>query len=131
LGLLKKFYDALVEGKIVGLKCKSCGMYVFPPKPVCQKCFSRDLDWVQLSGDGKLLCFSSSIMPAPQFRDYVPYAYGLVKLNEGPVFYTMITGIDVSNPARIKENLERLPINVKAEIKKIAGLHIITFRIIG
>jgi len=127
---MKKFFDFLAEGKIMGFKCKKCGVYIFPPYPICQKCSSRELDWTEFSGEGKLIIFASSAIPTPmEFQDYAPYAYGLVKFKEGPTFMTMITGIDVSNPTKIREALDRLPMDVKAEIKKFAGLDILTFKV--
>jgi len=125
---MKRFYDSLAEGKIMGFRCKKCGAYIFPPYPICQSCGKRDLEWAELSGEAKVLNLGSSPIPSPVFQDYAPYAYGLVKFKEGPTFMTMISGIDVSSPSKISEAVDKLPIDVRAEIKKFAGLAILTFK---
>jgi uncharacterized OB-fold protein len=129
--VIKKFWDYLKEGRIMTLKCKKCGTYVFPPVPTCNKCFSRDLEWVELSGDGKLLYFTTTLAPAKPFTEFVPFGYGIVKLKEGPLFITRVDGLDVSKPERIQEGIDRLPLDVKAEITKVGELPTITFRVVS
>ncbi len=126
--VLKKFWDSLKQGKIITLRCNKCGTYMFPPVPMCRECFSRDLDWVPLSGEGELLYFTSSPMPAKPFLEYAPYAYGGVRFKEGPIFITRIDGVDISSTEGMLKEFEKLPIPVRAEIKQAKGLNTITFR---
>ena len=129
MGIVKKFYDFLAEGRIMGFKCVKCSAYIFPPKAICPSCLGRDLEWTEMSGKGMLLCFTRSEVPAIPFSEYAPYAYGLVKLSEGPVFFSMVEGVDVSDKAKITEQLGRLPIPVKAKIKKVGELNVVTFEV--
>jgi uncharacterized OB-fold protein len=46
--ILKTYYDALEEGKILGMKCEECGDVTFPPLPTCQKCGSYHMDWIEM-----------------------------------------------------------------------------------
>lgn len=46
--ILKTYYDALEEGKILGMKCEECGDVVWPPLPTCQKCGSYHMDWIEM-----------------------------------------------------------------------------------
>ena len=122
------FYDYLNQGKIMGLKCKRCGAYVFPPVAVCDKCGFTDLTWVEMSGEGKLKSFSICTPEAQnvRFNDYAPFAYGTVKLKEGPLFSAMLFGLDIKEPEKIWKSL---PIDVKAEIKEIVKVKVITFKV--
>jgi len=126
--IISKFYDYLSQGKIMGMKCKDCGAVTFPPKTACTYCHSRNIEWAELSGEGKLLYASTSLLPAKRFVEYSPYVYGLVQLKEGPFFTTLISGVE-PKPEALKALFEKLPVDVVAEIKKMAGLDIITFKI--
>ena len=128
--VLKKFWDSLKQGKITTLQCSKCGTYMFPPVPTCRECLSRDLQWVELSGEGELLYFTSSPMPAKPFLEFAPYAYGGVRFKEGPIFLTRIDGVDISSTEKMLKEFERLPLPVKAEIKPVKGLNTITFKVV-
>ncbi len=129
--VLRKFWDSLKQGKITTLRCNKCGTYMFPPVPICRECLSRDLQWVPLSGEGELLYFTSSPMPAKPFLEYAPYAYGGVRFKEGPIFLTRIDGVDISSTEKMLKEFERLPIPVRAEITPAKGLNTITFRAVS
>ena len=36
--IVKTYYDALEEGKVLGRKCLSCGHIEFPPYLCCNEC---------------------------------------------------------------------------------------------
>ena len=129
LQVAKKFYDSLSEGKIIGVRCNKCKKYTFPPLTVCRECGSRDIKFVKMSGEGKLLYYSKTMLPAKKFANEPAAAYGLVELKEGPVFLTKINNADISSAEKIKEGNEKLPLPVKAKIKKAVGMNIVTFDI--
>ena len=126
--IAKKWYDHLAKGEIMGTKCQDCGAYTFPPLTVCRQCSSRNVEWVKMSGQGELIMFSSTILPAIKFADVGPVLYGMVKLNEGPCFFTKIEGITASNPEEIRKENEKLPVPVTAEIQHIKDMDIVVFR---
>jgi len=126
--IITKFYEALSKGEILGMKCRDCGGITFPPKTACAYCHSRNIEWCKLSGEGKVLYISTSILPAKRFAEYAPYTYGLVQLKEGPYFATLISGVE-PKPEILKAIFDKLPLDVTAEIKKMGGLDILTFKI--
>lgn len=76
----KKFYENLKNRKFTTTKCKSCEKSFFPPKVICPHCFSPDLEWIELSGRGRIYAFSQhdrSLLFGP------PDVIGLVELKEG------------------------------------------------
>jgi len=128
--IAKNFYDGLAKGKIMGVKCKSCGKWTFPPVSACRECGSRKIEWKNISGDGTVHFYSTSILPPKKFQQYSPYAYGVVELKEGPAFFTMVEGLDASTPEKIKEGNEKLPLKVKAKVGKKAGMDVVLFKVV-
>jgi uncharacterized OB-fold protein len=60
-----KFYDHLREGRFTTTKCKKCGNVAFPPGVICPKCWSEDLEWVDLPQRAKVVAFTETIAGAP------------------------------------------------------------------
>ena len=114
----KMFYDGLAKGKILGAKCNACGKWTFPPVTACRECGSQKISYKQISGDGTVYFYSTSMLPPKKFTKYSPYAYGLVELKEGPAFFTMVEGLDASTPDKIAEGNKKLPLKVKAKVSK-------------
>ena len=52
------FWDGAKAGKLMMQKCRDCGTWVFCPRPVCGDCASDKLEWVQVSGKGKIFSFT-------------------------------------------------------------------------
>ncbi len=59
------FYDNLRAGKFTTTKCKACGYVAFPPGVICPKCWSEDLEWVELPQRAKVVCFTETQAGAP------------------------------------------------------------------
>lgn len=102
------FYAYLKEeGKLMGVRCKSCGLLSVEPRSICRGCKSRDVEWAEFSGKGKLSTFTCiSVAPNRMIdkgygRDN-PYCSGIVTLEEGPRIGGVIRGVDASNPGSIK-----------------------------
>ena len=128
--IAKKFYDSLGKGLIYGVQCHDCKEWTFPPKSACQQCGSQKISWKLISGDGVVHFYSTSILPPAKFAKYSPYAYGDVVLKEGPVFFTMIEGLDASTPEAIKAGNEKLPLPVKAKVSKKADMNVVVFKVV-
>lgn len=128
--MIDKFYKSLGKGKIYGVVCKKCKHFTFPPKAGCEKCSAHSMSWKQISGNGELLFYSSGNLPPLKFAKYHPYAYGAVELKEGPVFFTMIEGVPVSSVEAIEKQNKKMPMKVKAKVKKMAGMNIVVFKVV-
>ena len=79
----KKFWDGLREGKICGTKCRRCGKLYFPPVADCGECYSSEMDWVELSGEGEIVTFTHIIVRPKSFQDQQPYTVAIAHLKEG------------------------------------------------
>lgn len=76
------FWDGLRASVFRTTKCRSCSHMTFPPKPVCPQCWSKDVDWVELTGRGVLRSYTEVCAAPAVFADEVPYLLGLVDLDE-------------------------------------------------
>lgn len=80
---IENFYKFVKEGKLRGAKCSKCGKLLVPPKPMCPKCFSKDLKWKELPKQGKLLTYTVIHVSPKKFQPLTPYAVGIIELEEG------------------------------------------------
>jgi uncharacterized protein len=73
------------EGRLVLQRCSGCGEHQFYPRPFCLACRGSELEWVDATGRGRLHTFSVVHRTADRaFAGDVPYAFGVVELDEGP-----------------------------------------------
>lgn len=87
------FADYLKENKLKGTKCKKCGTLFFPPRAECVKCMSEEMDWVDMSGKGKLVTYTVIHAAPTGFENSVPYTIGVVDLAEGGRLLAWMDGI--------------------------------------
>ena len=101
------FQQFLNEGKLMGTRCAKCGALFLPPHPLCTKCYSDQMEWVQLKGNGKLAAFTCvyvapTFMMEQGFGRQNPYCSGIVELEEGVKISARILGVDAKNAESIK-----------------------------
>lgn len=77
------FVKHLEEGRIMGTRCKTCEKLYFPPRANCIDCLSNDFEWVEISGRGKLITYTTSHFAPVGFEDEAPYTLALAELDEG------------------------------------------------
>jgi uncharacterized OB-fold protein len=100
------FQKYLDQKKLMGARCQSCGNLFLPPRPLCTKCFSQELAWEELPGEGELAAFSiihiaPTAMIAAGYGRENPYCSGIVKLKDGVSISAQILGVDVAHPENI------------------------------
>jgi uncharacterized OB-fold protein len=91
---VSSFYKFVREKKLMGAKCGKCGTVLLPPKPMCTKCLSTNLEWIELEGAGKLLTYTVIHVAPVQFQSLAPYSVGIVELKNGLRLPGMILGVD-------------------------------------
>lgn len=95
------------EKKLMASKCKKCGATWLPPRPLCTKCKSSEMEWVELKGKGKIVSFTTIGVGTPTMLEAGydrnnHYCAGVVELDEGARITTQIVGVDVQHPENIK-----------------------------
>jgi uncharacterized OB-fold protein len=90
---IEQFYKFLQQGKLLAGKCLKCGKIHLPPRPLCDNCYSKEFEWVTVSGKGKLITYTVINIAPQQFQDLTPYAVGIIQLENGLKIPGMIQGI--------------------------------------
>ncbi|RLI22730.1 DNA-binding protein [Candidatus Bathyarchaeota archaeon] len=88
-----KFWEGLKEGKIYTTKCKKCGKLYFPPVADCAECYSSEMEWIELSGEGEIETFTHIIVKPASFQDEPPYTVAIARLKEGIRALAWLTGV--------------------------------------
>ena len=80
------FVDYLEDNKVMGTRCKDCGMVFFPPRADCHRCLASNVEWFEVNGKGKLVTYSKLEYAPIGFQDDVPYCIALVDYGDYKVF---------------------------------------------
>ncbi|MGB5422448.1 MAG: Zn-ribbon domain-containing OB-fold protein [Desulfobacterales bacterium] len=109
------FESFLTESKLMGSRCGQCGKLSVPPRPICHGCHGSQMDWVEMSGKGKLVAFTCiAIGPAAMIAEGYnrdnPYCSAVIELDEGARVDARLEGIDPKKPEEITVGM---PLKVK------------------
>jgi uncharacterized OB-fold protein len=101
------FAEFLRQGKLMGAKCAACEAVFVPPRTLCPQCHRAEMQWVAMSGGGRLVAYTCiSIGPpwmaAQGFGRDNPYCSAVVELDEGPRVVARIEGVDAKQPESIR-----------------------------
>jgi len=80
------FIDYLKDNKVMGTRCKDCGLSFFPPRADCHKCLASNMEWFEVSGKGKLVSYSKLQYAPIGFEKDVPYCIALLDYGDYKVF---------------------------------------------
>ena len=89
------FWEGTLAHELRVQACNACGEVQLPAGPCCGACWSQDLTWRAVSGDGVVYSFTI-VRHAfhPSFATQLPYVVADVQLDEGPVMTSTVTNID-------------------------------------
>jgi hypothetical protein len=113
----------LGEEKLMGSRCKKCDARYVPPRAICVGCYSSDMEWVEMTGKGRLAAFTCitvapPFMIAQGYNRKNPYISGVVELEEGGRVDARIEGVDAGKPEDIKVGM---PLKVKYIHREVEG----------
>lgn len=103
----RTFWNALREGRWITTRCRKCGHQTFPPKVLCPHCWSRDMEWDDLSTRGTLYSWTRIHAAPTAFAPEAPYAVGIVDLDSNLRLACRLVEIDAI-PLRIGQAVEML-----------------------
>ncbi|MFX0031098.1 MAG: Zn-ribbon domain-containing OB-fold protein [Candidatus Hodarchaeota archaeon] len=83
---MDKFFDALENKELIGIKCPRCGDVFVPPRKICGRCNSVipiDDNWVDLPDTGTLLNFTitSYRVNERSHRKAKPQIIGMIRID--------------------------------------------------
>lgn len=90
----KAFWEGTLAEELRLQACNACGAVQLPGGPCCSTCLAQDLRWDRASGRGEVFSFTivrHSFHPA--FMDKLPYVVADIRLEEGPIITSNVTGI--------------------------------------
>jgi len=107
------FVKHLEEGEIAATKCKACGKLYFPPRADCIDCLSDDMEWIPLSGRGKLITYTTAYFAPAGFE--APYTLALAELEEGVRVFTRMSKDAKQDEIEIGTNVKLVPVRLADE----------------
>ncbi|MBR1301258.1 Zn-ribbon domain-containing OB-fold protein [Bradyrhizobium sp. AUGA SZCCT0042] len=101
------YWRAALEGRLEIQYCRACARHQFYPRRFCTQCLSDQIDWVQASGRGRIYTYTICHVAAhPAFEARVPYAIGMIELEEN---VRLLAGI-------VDSDVEQLRVGVPVEV---------------
>lgn len=94
----RPYWDGLAEGRLMLQRCAECGKIRHYPRPVCDGCWSMNVEWVQASGLATVHSWTISHHPFHQgFKAESPYVLVTVDLEEEVRLNAQARGIDATS----------------------------------
>lgn len=79
----EKWAEAFKQGKLLGLKCKSCGAVFSPPSMLCRECDSEDVEVTEVKGEGVIDTYTVIHVAPLGYEKEAPYIVARAKMDEG------------------------------------------------
>ena len=104
------FWQSAHEHDLKVQRCRPNQHYYFYPRKRCPYCHTEDVDWVPVSGNGRVYTYTLVYRAAnPAFQEAVPYVFAIVELDESPNLrmYTNVEDVAIESvrcemPVRVK-----------------------------
>lgn len=81
-GLVSRFFEGLMEKKLLGTKCPKCGDVFCPPRAHCwrNKCKLAETQWIEMLMRGTLHCFTVLGFAGEAFLSDLPFILAYVRV---------------------------------------------------
>jgi uncharacterized OB-fold protein len=89
--------------RLVGQKCKSCGMVLFPERLVCPGCKGSDFEEEIMPDTGKILSYTTVHVGSSFLEHDTPYVLAVIELSNGVRLTTQIVDVDPKDVKTGKE----------------------------
>ncbi len=105
---MEQFFDGMKEGKIIASRCPACGRVYLPPRMICERCFVKADEWVELLDTGTVQSFTEAHVKAGKG--------GELEDLESPEIIAMVLhdGADTCLVARLEGGSAAVGMRVKA-----------------
>lgn len=103
------FVTYLEQGKLMSTRCKKCNKLYFPPRMDCSRCYSSEMEWLEILGPGRLITFTTVVIPPTGFEDYAPYNVAVVQFADGVKVFGWLTKDIPSEHIKVGMELKATP----------------------
>jgi len=86
------------HSNLILIQCNSCGKIFVPPRYLCAECFINEFRDIALSGEGRILTYTTIRFPPLGFEEQAPYDIAVIQLDK-----------DINITARIAAQEDRKP----------------------
>jgi uncharacterized OB-fold protein len=87
--------DLFTDAALLGGRCEACSALQFPRREVCPQCQHDAVASMELATGGEIFTYTVVRSAPPGYLGEVPYAYGVVALDDGLRVTTTITSEDL------------------------------------
>jgi hypothetical protein len=78
----ERFFREIKENaRIMGAKCKRCGIVYVPPRMYCERCFEKLEEWMEVSKRGKVHTYTLAYIDADGSRLREPVIWAMIKID--------------------------------------------------
>jgi uncharacterized OB-fold protein len=120
---VRKFFEALREGKLLATKCKSTGRILFPPQVDCPDDPKSEVEWIELPTEGELITWTIINVKPYSFSHYPDYIVGIARLPA--VNINVLAWVKCKDPSKLKQGMK-----VKITIEKREPEGYLTYQIV-
>jgi len=79
----ERFLKEIKEnGRIMGAKCKQCGVIYVPPRMYCENCFEKLEEWIDLGTKGEVYTYTIAYIDMDGKRLSEPIIYALITFGD-------------------------------------------------
>lgn len=104
------FWESAKAHALKVQRCVPGQHWFFYPRLRCPFCHTQDIDWVEVSGKGRVYTYTVVYRPqSSEFEEDVPYVFAVVELEESPNL-RMYTNVDDVSLDDIKSEM---PVTIK------------------
>jgi len=107
----QSYWDGLNAHRLRLQRCVPCGKVRHYPRPMCDACYSMQVEWIDASGCGRVHSWTTTHHAFhPGFKHDLPYTLLTVDLDEGVRMNAQLRGLD---PRELRVGL---PVRVDFEL---------------
>jgi len=92
-----EYWQGVKRRELLYQRCEACELAVFHPRTICPYCLGSKLAYEKSSGCGKVYSFTIQHHGlSPYWQAKLPYALGIIALDEGYYMFAEITPPDLN-----------------------------------
>ena len=94
----KPYWRSLKEHAMKIQRCADCSKWIFAPRTMCPNCMGSNLEWIAVSGRGKVYSTCTYHHGARGFtKEDVPYNVSIIELEEGARLVSNVVGVPTTD----------------------------------
>ena len=101
----KPYWDGAKQRKLMLPRCTTCSRVHFYPRIICPHCGRKTIEWIEASGFGHLYSFAVQHRAAGAWLEEAPFVTAYIDLDEGDRIFTVLRGVDASQPLEIMKKI--------------------------